>query len=305
MAIMTTGITDLSSVLSQLGVDVRRIGEKEISGCCPVHLKVTGHVDRSPSWSMNATTGAWICYSCGARGSLYGLVSELTGDYKSIWEVHSFLIESGLNRLTEVEREEPQPDIDWITFNKFSDVTERLLERKSLDATVARRFGIKWNPENKSWVIPIVSAEGELSGWQEKKKDWVRNYPIGVKKSESLFGVERIKSKVAVLVESPLDVVRLAGVTEEVSGLATFGAYVSKQQIHLANDIADTLIVAMDNDSAGIESGMRLWKTLPRFKGGVKWLKYSHTNAKDLGDMTDAQILTAVREAQVLPWWLQ
>ena len=304
MATMTTGITDLSSVLTELGVDVRRVGEREISGCCPVHLKTTGHIDRSPSWSMNATTGAWICYSCGAKGSLYSLVSELTGDYKSIWEVHSFLIESGLNRLNEVEREEPQPDIDWITFNKFSDVPERLLERRNIDPSVARRFGIKWNPDNKSWVIPIVSAEGELSGWQEKKKDWVRNYPIGVKKSESLFGVERVKSKVAVLVESPLDVVRLAGVTDEVSGLATFGAYVSKQQIHLANDLADTLIVAMDNDSAGIESAMRLWKTLPRFKGGVKWLRYSHTDVKDLGDMTDSQILIAVREAQVLPWWM-
>lgn len=304
MATMTTGITDLSSVLTELGVDVRRVGEREISGCCPVHLKTTGHIDRSPSWSMNATTGAWICYSCGARGSLYSLISDLTGDYKSIWEVHSFLIQSGLDRLNTVEKEEPQPDIDWISYNKFSDVPAHLLDSKNLDPTIARQYGVKWNPTNKSWVIPIVSSESQLVGWQEKKKDWVRNYPVGVKKSESLFGIERFKSKVAVLVESPLDVVRLAGVTDEVSGLATFGAYISKNQINLVSEVADSLIVAMDNDQAGIESSQRLWKTLPRFKDGVKWLKYAHTNAKDLGDMTDFEIQIAIKEAQVLPWWV-
>ena len=305
MATMTTGITDLSSVLTDLGVDVRRVGDKEISGCCPVHLRTTGKVDRSPSWSMNANTGAWICYSCGAKGSLYSLVSELTGDYKSIWEIHSFLIQSGLDQLHKTEVEEPQPDVDWITYNKFSDVPEHLLVGRNLDAGVTRKFGIKWNLANKSWVIPIVSAEGELVGWQEKKKDWVRNYPIGVKKSESLFGVERVRSKIGVLLESPLDVVRLAGVTDAVSGLATFGAYVSKPQIYLANSLVDTLIIAMDNDQAGIESGERLWKSLPRFKGGVKWIKYSHTTAKDLGDMTDSEITTAINEAEVLPWWLR
>jgi DNA primase len=105
-------------------------------------------------------------------------------------------------------------------------------------------------------------------------------------------------------VESPLDVVRLAGVTDEVSGLATFGAYISKNQINLVSEVADSLIVAMDNDQAGVESSQRLWKTLPRFKDGVKWLKYAHTNAKDLGDMTDSEILIAINEAQVLPWWV-
>lgn len=305
MATMTTGITDLSSVLIELGVDVRRAGEREISGCCPVHLRTTGKIDRSPSWSMNASTGAWICYSCGAKGSLYSLVSELTGDYKSIWEVHSFLIESGLNQLNKVDVAEPQPDVDWITYNKFSDVPAHLLDSRKLDPAVARRYGIKWNASNKSWVIPIVSSEGELVGWQEKKKDWVRNYPVGVKKSESLFGVERVRSKVGVLVESPLDVVRLAGVTDFASGLGTFGAHVSKSQIYLASSLVDSLIIAMDNDQAGRESAERLWKALPRFKGGVKWLRYSHTDAKDIGDMTDAEIEKAIHEAQVLPWWLQ
>ena len=300
---VATGITDLSSVLIDLGVDIRRSGGREISGCCPVHLKRTGHVDRSPSWSMNAETGAWICYSCGAKGSLYGLIAELTGDTQSIWEIHSYLIQSGLDRLN-VENVEYRPPVDWITYNKFADVPPHMMESKHLDSQIARRYGIRWNLDNKSWVLPIISKTDGLLGWQEKKTGWVRNYPVGLKKSHTLFGIERFVSQTAVLVESPLDVVRLAGIRGDVQGLATFGAHVSKAQLDILEDAATKVIVAMDNDDAGIESGKRLWSQLPRFRDGILWMKYGHTTAKDLGDMTDSEINEAIDGASVLPWWL-
>ena len=93
----TTGITDIADVLTRLGVTVKRIGEREISGCCPVHAARTGKEDRSPSWSINANTGLWICYSCGAKGTLSTLVSELTGEPDSIIAVHSFLVHGNLH----------------------------------------------------------------------------------------------------------------------------------------------------------------------------------------------------------------
>lgn len=303
MKTMETGTTSIVSVLTSLGVDIRRVGEKEISGCCPVHLKTTGRVDNSPSWSMNAETGAWICHSCGARGSLYGLLSELSGDLSSIWDIKLKLVETGINSLS-TEKEVHEEKIDWISYNKFSDVPEHLLASRNLDRTISRKFGIKWNTDKKAWVIPIVSPDGELNGWQEKKKDWVRNYPVGVKKSESLFGIERFSGGTAVLLESPLDVVRLATVTTAVQGLATFGAHVSKAQLQLLSNVATGLIVAMDNDSAGRDSSKRIWDSSMRFRDGVLWLDYSHTTAKDIGDMTDSEIMKAVENATVLPSWL-
>lgn len=303
MKTMETGTTSIVTVLKELGVDIRRVGEKEISGCCPVHLKTTGRVDNSPSWSMNAETGAWICYSCGAKGSLYGLLTELSGDFSSIWDIKLKLVENGITQLT-TEREIHEDKIDWISFNKFSDVPEHLLSSRNIDSHTARRFGIKWNTEKKAWVIPIVSPDGDLKGWQEKKKDWVRNFPIGVKKSESLFGIERFSGGTAVLLESPLDVVRLATVTTAVQGLATFGAHVSKTQLRLLSDVATGLIVAMDNDTAGIDSSRRIWDSSMRFRDGVLWLDYAHTDAKDIGDMTNDEIEQAVSNATVIPSWL-
>ena len=304
MTTAVTGTTDLQHVLVDLGVEVTRAGEREISGRCPVHLARTGHTDKSPSWSMNAETGLWLCYSCGARGTLVGLISELTGDEATLIDIHSFLINSSLSRLEKLDVPEAQPEIDWISYGRFDEVPKSNLYNRSLEAPIARAYGIRWDTKNKAWIIPIVSPMGDLMGWQSKKVDWVRNYPIGIKKSHTLFGIERFTNKTAVLVESPLDVVRLATVCPEVQGLATFGSFVSTEQINILNSVASKVIVAMDNDDAGMKANKSLFRTLPRFDQGVLWLNYKGTNAKDIGDMTDEEIYDSIINATAIPSWV-
>jgi DNA primase len=304
MATQTTGTTDLSNVLIELGVDVRRTSGREISGCCPVHEKRTGRADSSPSWSMNAESGLWICHSCGARGTLAGLVSELTGNPDSVSAVNQLLIETGINRLTAPERVEYQPEVDWVSYSRFEQVPHRELVKRHLDADVALVHGIKWNTLKKAWVIPIVSPLGELMGWQEKGPEYFNNNPVGIKKSRTLFGIERFQSRTAVLVESPLDVVRFASSFGGMQALATFGAHVSHEQMTLLSESAERVIIAMDNDKAGIESAKTLLKALPRFRDGIFFLDYSKTDAKDIGDMTDAEVDYAIKHASVLPWWM-
>lgn len=306
MTIMTqtTGTTDIADVLRRLGVDVLRAGEKEISARCPVHFARTGKEDRSPSWSMNGNTGLWICYSCGARGTLSQLVSELTGEEDSIIAVHKFLITNSLTRITTKKQEEETTPVDWFSFSKFSVPSDARIQERNLDRQAVRRYGVRWDTKSQAWIIPIVSPSGELLGWQSKAKSFVRNYPVGVSKSKTLFGIDSVDSGVCVLVESPLDVVRLSTVMDGVCGLASFGAHVSKAQINLLSMYASRLIVALDNDEAGINSAKKLQASLPSFRNPVTWLRYRHTSAKDLGDMTDSEIYEAVSKASVLPWWL-
>lgn len=304
MTIMTTGITNFRDVLTALGVDVRRESGNEIIGCCPVHEKHTGKADRSPSWSMNASTGLWLCHSCGARGNLPQLITEITGSYESVSTIYHLLMNAGMEQLTKPKVQKIQSDVDWETYMSFDRPPYEQLVKRNLKAVVADRHGIRWDTSKRAWIIPIISPNGDLMGWQEKSSYGVLNQPVGVTKSETLFGIDRFTSKTGILVESPLDVVRFASAFSGIQCLASFGVQVSKKQIELLGKVCDSLIIGLDNDDAGMTIGKKLFSHLPSFRNGVKWLHYGHTKAKDIGEMSDEEINVAVKKSTVLPWWL-
>lgn len=304
MTIMTTGITNFRDVLDALGVDVRRESGNELIGCCPMHEKVTGKPDRSPSWSMNATTGLWLCHSCGARGNLPQLIAEVTGSYESVSSIYQLLMNSSLEQLTKPKVQKIKSDVDWDKYMSFDKPPYEQLVKRNLKAVVAERHGIRWDTSKRAWIIPIISPAGDLLGWQEKSSYGVLNQPNGVKKSDTLFGIDCFNSRAAVLVESPLDVVRFASAYSGIQCLASFGVQVSKKQIDILEKMCDLLIIALDNDEAGITIGKKLMTVLPSFRDGVRWLYYNHTQAKDIGEMSDEELGIAVKSATVLPWWV-
>lgn len=301
---------DLVTILTRLGVDVTTVGETEVGARCPVHHLVTGKDDRSPSWSMSLNTGLWICYACGARGNLSQLVSQLTGDPEEVDAVNQFIVESGIERLQqsidgdEVVTTRPTPDMD--AFRRFKEVPEQLLEYRGLDPDTTFRYGIRWDPEPRHWIIPIVAPNGDLWGWQAKGKNYFRNVPNGVSKSHTLFGLEQCRAPTVMLVESPLDVVRLSSLRlgYATTALASYGAHVSAEQLKIIVSKADKLVLALDNDEAGICAAERVARDCPRPRNGITFLRYEHTTAKDIGDMTSDEITEAVSGASGLPWWL-
>jgi hypothetical protein len=287
---------DIADVLNQLGVDVHRVHGDEVNARCPVHHRVKGRESSRYSWYMNTDTGLWHCFTCGARGNLSMLVSELTNDPAALWAVQSHLITQGLRRLTAEEAtydKDVREDIDWSTFSKFDRLPESLAALRSLDGDVAFRYGVRWDTENKCWITPIVSPLGELRGWQAKKSGWVRNLPVGVHKHSTLFGVERAYGDTGLLVESPLDVVRFHSVYDgrDISCVSSFGANVSVEQVSLLSSKFSRLIVALDNDQAGRTETDRLVKLLPSFRNGIRFWNYSQNDPKDIGEMSDAQII--------------
>jgi hypothetical protein len=298
----------LVAVLERLGVAITTVGDTEVGGRCPVHHLVVGKEDRSPSWSMNLYSGLWICYSCGAKGNLSQLVLQLTDSSDEAMLVNEHILRSGLDRLKAgvPDPVDSLPSVDLSVFRKFKAVPEQLLEYRRIEPEVAQRFGIRWDPQPRHWIIPIISPTGDLWGWQAKGKDYFRNIPTGVPKSRTLFGIERFKAQIAVLLESPLDVVRLASLRPGLltHGLATFGAHVSTEQLNLLSRWADTIVIALDNDEAGIEAAQKVARNCPRPRGGINFLRYEHTNAKDIGDMTNDEIEEALTGASALPWWL-
>ena len=297
-----TGTTDLADFLLSIGVDVIKSGQ-EIQCRCPVHVKRTGKEDANPSFYINAESGLWLCWSCGAKGTLAHLIYEVTGAQSDDPSVLLTLMNHNVNQLS-APKWEKIPTVDNNMYLYYDDVPLKYLNSRNISIEAARQYGIRWNVEKKSWIIPVVSADGVLLGWQEKGSNFVVNHPTGIKMRHTLFGIEKFTSKTSILVESPLDVVRFASSFEGIQCLASFGASITSEQLHMLFDVSEKVIIAMDNDNAGINSAKNIFKAMPLVKNGLYWLKYSHTKAKDIGEMTDNEIEEAVTGASVIPWWL-
>jgi DNA primase len=285
-----------------IGVDVIKSGQ-EIKARCPVHLKRTGKEDNNPSFYINAESGLWLCYSCGARGNLSHLISEMTGMNSEDPEIAIMIMNHGISQL-ETPKWEKIPAIDNTMYFHYTDVPKKYLKSRNISPDTAREYGIRWNEDNSSWIIPVISPEGALLGWQEKAQNFVRNHPKGIKMRHTLFGIEKLTSKTVILVESPLDVVRFSSSFDGMQCLASFGASITSEQLRLLFTVADKVIVALDNDKAGITSAKQIFKSMPLIKQGIHWIHYSHTDAKDIGEMTDQEIEVAINKSSVIPWWL-
>jgi DNA primase len=286
----------IEDVLHQIGIEVHG-GGKELACSCPFHA------DRHPSFSVNATSGLWICYSCGRGGSLPMLIQEV-GDSDAdpaviLRDIKHQAISSARHSVHYEEPEAappPEPLFIFARYESYGPVPAWALDSRSIDAAQAARYGLKWD---KGWVLPIWDpyvAEPQLGllGYQWKRLSVVSNWPQEVKKSHTLFGLREQAGGTIALVESPLDVVRMAMVG--VSAVAAFGAYVSKDQLHLLVEAADRIIVALDDDTAGNQQATKIYPYLARHVPTTRAV--FPRGCKDPGDMTDDQIVRTFSDVQ-------
>lgn len=272
----------IESLLESVDVQISARG-REITCHCPFHK------DSHPSFSINAKTGLWICYQCGRKGTLLDLLEELGGEGTNVKEMLQEVRYKQAARKGAAEEEpEPDPFSGYMLEAKYYSFRDRpplwALHDRRLYMRSAQAYGIRWD---HGWIIPIWSPEGEFLGWQFKRLKYVSNYPPGVKKSRTLFGLDQLKSDTVVLVESPLDVVRLHRF--DISAVASFGAMVSKVQLGLLQERAERIVLALDNDEEGWAQTDKIYPKLARSLPTIKAVY----PAKDPGDLTDRQIQRA------------
>jgi DNA primase len=298
-------VEEMTETLSRLGIEVLDTRGDEINGYCYAHKERTGHVDNNPSWWINADSGAFICFSCGWKGNLYKLIGYVTGiDYKDVndWVGSAASMVARFNRLNK----ETKPVIeDPVTVTEsmlsaFTDVPEEALKSRGLTAFSAKYYGLAWDARNKNWIIPIRDPlSNKLLGWQEKGYDrrYFNNRPAKVKKSGSLFGYEQYGGGDMIVVESPLDVVRLASIGFNGRGVATYGAIISHEQFNLIRG-ADRIIFALDNDEAGRANSLAMLK-LAQDMGVECWFfNYGKIDVKDIGGMSLAEVEEGLQNAR-------
>lgn len=317
---------DPAALLQELGIQVQQEKGDEIWARCPGHIKRVGHVDHDASWSVNVETGEHHCFSCGYGGTIWWLIAVTMewydGDEPDLKRAQKWLQRRGGDSMDVAKR-----------LRSTAEAFVRPIKRKAMDesrlalftdapdwATNARRvsddsldhFGVRWNDDYQAWILPIRDpSNGRLWGWQLKGEDpdarIFRNHPTGVKKSEALFGYEKFTGGAVVLVESPLDAVRLH--TCGYQALSTYGAVWTDTQLSLVCAKADSLIAAFDNDDPGYKASMLLMgrdKTGKRIKGAKDWttridtrfFDYDHAPLKDPGEMSASQIRAGVEHAR-------
>ena len=297
-------IDEMEDVLERLGIEVIGVTGFEIKGRCPGHLSRTGKEDNNPSWSINADTGAHNCFSCNFRGSLNSLIEYQQGvgfdDVKQFINSGERNLSKAFEKLTQrptmVEEFNP---ITESMLSAFVDPPQEALTSRGLTLTATQMFEVFWDRIKNTWIIPMRdSSTGELIGWQEKGygNRYFNNHPKGMKKAVTLFGYQKYTGGDMIVVESPLDVVRLASVGI-LGGVATYGCSISNAQLNVIRG-ADRVVFAMDNDTAGRQSNKELLSACNQMGFDAWFFNYTSSDIKDVGGMSKAEILFGINNAQ-------
>lgn len=302
---------DIVDILHDAGVKQIKEGEKEISALCPMHRERVGKEDSHASWSINRHTFVHHCFSCGYSGTLVGLLIDLQGYAPE--DIEAEIAKSSFIRTMEkVERkqEEPEerPPTEWELSNILTDVPDRMLALRRLHRDAVDVYGIRWDRDRKSWVLPIHHADGSLMGAQYRQKGVVLNVPKGMAKAETLFGFQQmamLSPTWVALVESPLDAVRLYGLG--IPAVASFGAWVSARQVELLCRNFNRIMLAMDNDKVGRQATEFLEVQLKLQHKPHAVFRYQGLTtedgvpAKDIGDVwADGDIIVAFQKSKAI-----
>jgi DNA primase len=296
---MTNLIEDL---LDHIGVeDIRPLGQ-EVQARCPQHEQRTGEREHRPDhWSINRMSGAHHCFSCEYSGSLTRLIMDMTG--MGLWEAHQMLrqFDVELGGIEEAPWEPPVTATVERRLDDFDVPPPRALKRRHITVESALRYRLKWDHDESAWVIPIISPTGETWGWQCKFPDRIRNYPPGIKKGRTLFGLDVLRASHVVLVESPLDCAYLDSI--DVPAVAAFGCQISDRQMKLLIERCDQVILALDNDKAGIAETRRLLEEKWHHRLPILVFDYAGLKGKDPGELTRHQVANGIEDAVLASFW--
>jgi DNA primase len=304
----------IEDILTELGIQYRII-EDEAFAKCPFHFP-----DNHPSWSVNLNNGLHNCFSCGARGNLAYLLNRLSGlSYAdAVIRVNEAVGHARMNKWREdyhsVGFSPMSLKVTEADMALFTDPPEESLESKNVTLEAANNYGIRWNPENESWIFPYKDPYSyELWGWQEKNARMFRNFPAGTRKSRTLFGYDLLYPKpfeqTAILVESPIDcaVMYSAGLWGMVSSFGIPNSF----QLELIQRKCSKLILALDNDTPGKDAMRNLIPAAITMFDNVKVFSYEYalrdhgtSSAKDPGEASYDEINLGISRAiPALQWF--
>lgn len=315
-------MAEVRDVLENLGISImsenRRTkdGGLEYTAQCPHHFDGTQQ-EHSGSWSINAETGKHICYACDFKGDLAFLIEKVSGVDKTTAKRQANPGARALDRLRkrdawDGDRKVSLPPMNEARLQAYDDPPDWALRARRITAEAAAHFTVKWDSANDAWVLPVRDPNTlKPIGFQIKGQGnkYFKNKG-GTPKSTTLFGVEHLSGGTVIVVESPLDAVLLW--TLGYQAVAIMGRTISSDQWSLLISRSDLVILALDNDDAGIKEMMA---AVGRYKKDDRWVRsrwmldhsrlipirmYDYIGeGKDPGEQADGDIHSGVRNARM------
>lgn len=267
---------------------------------CPFHYN-----KNTPACEIDKEKGLFLCFACGERGTLLDLVMRTTN--RNYFEA-SRVISTAAKIIDFASRIEKDIQVKE-EFTRFdSDLIDRLhkdllesdrainyFKGRSIEIDAIKKFKLGYSPKQDMVTVPIYSHTDICVGFVGRSVEGKSfKNSTGLPRNKVLFNLNNVKFKDIVIVESSFDAIRLWQLN--IPAIATLGANIGKNQINLLNKYATRLILAMDQDEAGGSLTRSLNKqiTVPilnmEFPDGVK----------DIGDMTDEQIVKSFNELKSL-----
>ena len=257
--------------------------------------------DKNPSFVLFLDRGNWLDSGTDRRGSFVELLSFLSGEDEE--GVKDYLLNK-YNQITDVDLlqlklnlnlEKAMPFIYQDGLPSEFKFRHPYLNSRGISEAVQRGFKIGYDKETKSVVIPWTNKDGQIvrlqfrsvnskKFWFSKEGDRIKNHLFG------LYHIYRKNSTTAWIVEAPIDCMYLW--TQGIPSIATGTASISNIQLKLLKQSPiETLIIASDNDEAGMKMKDKLIKSL----GGVMILKEFHypDGKKDVNEISPEQLINA------------
>lgn len=227
------------------------------------------HRDSRASASLNMN-GYYICYACGDRGRL------------DMSEIH--VTPTGVKRLIESIEEKLYPvryvySEGWLDIFDADGPGDYWLSRYSRETCEFYRLG----RTSERSTYPMRSTDGEVLGvvYRNPDQEPKYTYPWGVKVSEQLFDIHRLRSRDLVLTEGPTDAMACYEAGKHV-GTSSYRNGISKTQADLIRKYNPRVLwVAYDMDGAGD----RGFESVQKVFEDVKVRRLEWSGGKDLSEL--------------------
>jgi DNA primase len=301
----------IKSIVKEIGLRIISESNNNLVVYCPFHNNT-----HSPSFYISEENGAWLCFNpaCGETGNIIQLIKKITNtnDFEAIRLVSSKESQA-LDDFDEVLNKMFEDKPEFIEFDSkkledlslgltFSKEARDYFESRGINHNSMSHFNLGYSESQGMVTVPVHSPDGTPVGLvgrsiTEKRFKNSTNLP----KNKTLFNIHRAKKigDHVIIVESSFDAIRVhqSGFPNVV---ATLGGHMSPDNINLLNKYFNKITIMTDADQAGRELGISISNKLKN--KDILWASYTYGkiyphDAKDSGDMTEAEIQSCIKNA--------